>query len=47
MSDSNKTVLIADDNQVSLACLEVHLKRMGIACTHAKKWIRGIETYKR
>ena len=43
MSDSNKKVLIADDNQVSFAYLEVLLKRMGIASIHAKN---GLEVLK-
>ncbi len=43
MSDSNKKVLIADDNQVSFAYLEVLLKRMGIASIRAKN---GLEVLK-
>jgi len=43
MSDPTKKVLIADDNQVSFAYLEVLLKRMGIASIHAKN---GLEVLK-
>jgi CheY-like chemotaxis protein len=44
MSDSNKKVLIADDNQVSFAYLEVLLKRMGFISIHVTN---GVELLKR
>jgi CheY-like chemotaxis protein len=43
MSDSNKKVLIADDNEVSFAYLEVLLKRMGFISIHVKN---GLELLK-
>jgi CheY-like chemotaxis protein len=46
MSDSNKKVLIADDNQVSFAYLEVLLKRMGIASIHAKNGLELLRLIK-
>lgn len=44
MSDSNKKVLIADDNQVSFAYLEVLLKRIGFISIHVTN---GVELLKR
>ena len=44
MSDSNKKVLIADDNEVSFAYLEVTLRRMGFTSIHVKN---GVELLKR
>ena len=44
MSDSTKKVLIADDNQVSFAYLEVLLKRMGFISIHVTN---GVELLKR
>jgi CheY-like chemotaxis protein len=46
MSDPNKKVLIADDNQVSFAYLEVLLKRMGIASIHAKNGLEVLRLIK-
>jgi len=43
MSDSNKKVLIADDNQVFFAYLEVLLKRMGIVSIHAKNGLKVLK----
>ena len=44
MSDSNKKVLIADDNEVSFAYLEVTLRRMGFTSIYVKN---GVELLKR
>lgn len=46
MSDPKKKVLIADDNQVSYAYLEVLLKRMGIASIHAKNGLQVLKLIK-
>lgn len=47
MPNSNKTVLIADDNQVSFAYLEVLFKRMGIASIHAKNGLEVLKLIKK
>ena len=44
MTDSNKKVLIADDNEASFAYLEILLRRMGFISLHVKN---GVELLKR
>jgi CheY-like chemotaxis protein len=46
MSDSNKKVLIADDNEVSFAYLEVLLKRMGFISIHVKNGVELLKVIK-